>query len=189
MKKFYVYAWLRPDRQTPYYVGKGQGNRAFAKHRFSKNPPRDRVSFIKENLTEKEALELEAVLIKFWGCEWDSGVLENRRTRGGKSFITEETKQKISEATKGKKLGNSNAKARPVVYKGVSYPSVTAAARAHNCQPRTIRNHLANGGVPKTKTYNRKPVTYKGVTYPSRSACANALGVCRKTLDWHLGKR
>ena len=101
----------------------------------------------------------------------------------------EETKQKISVATKGKRLGNSNAKTRPVVYKGVFYPSVIAAAQAHNCQQRTIRNHLANGGVPKTKTYNRKPVTYKGVTYPSRSACASALGVCRKTLDWHLGKR
>ncbi len=187
MKKlYYVYAYLRQDRYSPYYIGKGQNKRAFAKHTFTETPTEDRIVFIKENLTEEDALALEAVLIKFWGCKWDGGVLENKRTRGGKSYITEETKRKISAAGKGKRLGNNNAKSRPVTYMGVSYPSVVAAARAHNCQTRTIRRHLENGGEPKERNYNRKPVTFRGVTYPSRTAAAKANNICRKTLDWHL---
>ena len=84
MSKYYVYVFLREDRYTPYYVGKGQGNRCFVKRK-SNNPPqdRDRIVKVKENLTEEESLELEKLLIKFWGRkDIGTGILHNH-TDGG----------------------------------------------------------------------------------------------------------
>jgi hypothetical protein len=185
MKKYYVYAYLRENRCSPYYVGKGQNRRAFANHRFTKVPPRDRIVFIKKNLTEQEALDLEKVIILFYGCEWNGGILENRRTRGGKSYITEETKRKISESGKGKRLGNTNAHRVPVVYGGVFYPSIASAARSVGIQPRTIKSHLKNGGRGKPKGGPKKPIIYKGVAYPSHSAAAKENGVDRTTIVRH----
>ena len=52
---YYTYAYLRKDK-TPYYIGKGIGNRAFVKRK-GINPPRDisRILFLKKNLTENHS--------------------------------------------------------------------------------------------------------------------------------------
>ena len=103
---YYTYAYLREDR-TPYYIGKGKGNRAYKKKRGKINPPKDksRIIFLKQNLTEAEAFKHEIYMIGVFGRkDLGTGILHNR-TDGGEGSSgwvpSEETRRKISEASKG----------------------------------------------------------------------------------------
>ncbi len=102
---YYVYAWLREDRQSPFYLGKGTGRRAWR----SQSPGGDRVQLIKVNLTQQEALDLEKTLIKFYGRQIDGGILENVTNGPGgvdKPYFSPEALQKCREAGKrGGKMG------------------------------------------------------------------------------------
>ena len=63
MKEFYTYAYLRKDG-TPYYIGKGKGNRAYKKgNRLFAPPPKDRIIKLKQNITEEEAFKHEIYMI------------------------------------------------------------------------------------------------------------------------------
>ena len=111
---YYTYAYLRKDK-TPYYIGKGIGNRAFVKRK-GINPPRDisRILFLKKNLTETEAFKHEVYMIDVLGRkDLGTGILHNR-TDGGEGtsgrIQSEETKNKISEANKGKTLTEEHRK-------------------------------------------------------------------------------
>ena len=103
---YYTYAYLREDR-TPYYIGKGKGNRAYKKKRGKINPPKDksRIIFLKQNLTEEQAFRHEIYMIAVFGRkDLGNGILHNR-TDGGEGSSgwvpSEETRRKISEASKG----------------------------------------------------------------------------------------
>ena len=69
---YYTYAWLR-ENMTPYYVGKGIDNRAYRPHRrgdtYMSPPPRDRVLFLKKNLTEFDAYKHENYIITILGLK------------------------------------------------------------------------------------------------------------------------
>lgn len=84
MDNFYVYAFLRDDRYTPYYIGKGKGNRCYSNSRIIPRPQDEsRIVKVKENLTEEESFALEETLILFWGRkDLGTGVLNNL-TDGG----------------------------------------------------------------------------------------------------------
>ena len=116
MSDYYVYAYLREDRYTPYYIGKGRGNRLYSPTRTSKRPDdRSRIVKVKEGLTEEESYKLEEALIKFWGRKIDGGLLYNFSEGGGgpKGVSiprTEEWKQKISAAMKGKSKSEAHKK-------------------------------------------------------------------------------
>ena len=103
---YYTYAYLREDK-TPYYIGKGKGNRAYKKKRGKINPPKDksRIIFLKQNLTEEQAFRHEIYMIAVFGRkDLGNGILHNR-TDGGEGSSgwvpSEETRRKISEASKG----------------------------------------------------------------------------------------
>ena len=101
---YYTYAYLREDR-TPYYIGKGTGDRIYSTNR-RVNPPKDksRIIYLKQNLTEEEAFRHEIYMIDVFGRkDLGTGILHNL-TDGGEgasgNIHSEETKRKISEGNK-----------------------------------------------------------------------------------------
>ena len=110
---FYTYLWLREDG-TPYYVGKGKGNRGFeSRHHRHRCPPRDRI-IIQEWPSEEEAFSAEIFLILYYGREdLGTGCLRNL-TNGGdsppKRFGTMplSTKEAIRKSLTGRHLTSSH---------------------------------------------------------------------------------
>ena len=120
MRIYYTYAYLRTDG-TPYYIGKGKGNRAYVRNKKDCKPPRDRsrILILKSGLTELEALRHEVYMIFVFGRKnIDTGILRNL-TDGGEGSsgsvrseafkqrlrdrkLTPEHKQKISKSKTGK---------------------------------------------------------------------------------------
>lgn len=109
---YYVYAYIRKDG-TPYYIGKGKGRRAYAKHLTVALPPKSRIIILEKNLSEVGALAIERRLIAWWGRKnVGTGILYNR-TEGGDGVhgnivrkgytLTDEHRQKIAESKRGKK--------------------------------------------------------------------------------------
>lgn len=91
--EYYTYAYLREDG-TPYYVGKGKGNRAYVKHWRSKTrggyfspPEKDRILILKDNLTEEDANKHEVYMISVLGRkDNNTGILRNL-TDGGEGRL------------------------------------------------------------------------------------------------------
>ena len=114
---FYVYAYLRTKDLTPYYIGKGQDDRAWQK-KHSVVVPKDlnRIVILESNLTELGALAIERRLIRWYGRQdLGTGILRNRTDGGdgatgsipwnkGKtigSYLSEAGRKKVSKANKG----------------------------------------------------------------------------------------
>ena len=115
-EEYYTYAWLRED-MTPYYVGKGIGNRAHRSHRrgdsYMSAPPRDRVLFLKKNLTEFDAYKHENYIITILGLKSEGGILINMSYGGEGSSgrkATEYCIQRSREANVGKTLTEEHKK-------------------------------------------------------------------------------
>ena len=140
---YYIYEYLREDH-TPYYIGKGQGNRAFTKQGHTVPlPPRSRIRIIKKDLTDIEARNLEIELIAKYGRkDLGTGILRNLtdggngtagriQTQATRKLIgeansrrvwSEESKQKLREHNKNtKQTLESNAK-RSRTLKGRKVP-------------------------------------------------------------------
>jgi hypothetical protein len=138
--KYYTYAYLREDG-TPYYVGKGNGNRAFKRTKKCIKPPKDksRIIILKQNLTEEEAFKHEKYMIAVFGRkDLGTGILHNR-TDGGEGssgatrslelrnkiskslkgrIVSEETKRKLSEIGKGKVVSEETKRKLSEIGKG-----------------------------------------------------------------------
>jgi hypothetical protein len=129
VRRFYVYAYFDPDG-VPFYIGKGEGDRAI-EHRCPYNA-RCRTSFhqelhtfrqrgcdlrptrLVECLTESEACAWEIGLIALIGrrdlgrgplCNLTDG---GKGSRGRRLRHTEETKRKIADAHRGRRLSEEH---------------------------------------------------------------------------------
>jgi len=110
--EYYTYAYLRKNN-TPFYIGKGKGRRAYKPHfrngQVWINPKNHKILILKKNLTEEQAEKHEKYLISVFGRkDLGTGILHNL-TSGGEGTTaykrkhTIETKNKISEGSKGRK--------------------------------------------------------------------------------------
>lgn len=107
MNIYYVYAYLRKKDLTPYYIGKGKGDRAF-KGRHSVSIPKDpsKIVIMESGLTNFGACALERRYIKWYGRkDIGTGILHNK-TDGGEGavgvIVSQERKKYLSDISVGK---------------------------------------------------------------------------------------
>lgn len=103
----YVYAYLRKSDNTPYYIGKGKGNRAW-KGRHNVSIPKDtsKIVILEANLSDIGACALERRYIQWYGRkDLGTGILHNL-TNGGEGApgvkLSKERKNQISKFWTGK---------------------------------------------------------------------------------------
>jgi hypothetical protein len=172
---YYVYAYIRKSDGTPYYIGKGKGNRAYSPHGNIKIPKdKSKIVFLETKLSEIGALALERRLIRWWARKNpDGGILLNK-TEGGEGTSgtirphSEETKLKISLANKGKSSNfNNRIKASKTCLSkyGVENALQTEESKSKIKKARII--------------YNKKQV---------RCVHCNKIGQHRAMMRWHFDK-
>ena len=176
MNDFYVYRYIRLDTNTPFYVGKGKGNRAYllnsGRNQYFKNIVNSipyEIEFILEDLTEEESFAKEMEFIKLYKSE---GYCEANLTLGGEGVsglvMSYESKAKMAAAKKGRK--------NP--HKGYAHSEETKAKKSASLKG------IAFTSVRKANISAAK----KGKSFTEEHKLALSLGHGRKPRPWKSKK-
>ena len=198
---YYTYAYLREDK-TPYYIGKGKGNREYKRSRNDIRPPKDksRILYLKQNLTEEEAFKHEIYMIDVFGRkDLGTGILHNR-TDGGEGssgcIPSEETKRKLSEVNKGKIVSEETRKKISETSKGKTLSEehikkISEANKGHAVSEETKRKlSEAHKGNTLSEEHKRKLSEVRKGTKWWNDGCGN----CKMMIEcpgdgWKPGRK
>ena len=176
--RFYTYAYLRVDR-TPYYIGKGKGNRAYNKHQKGISVPKNksRIIFLKQNLTEEEAFKHEIYMIAVFGRkDLGAGILRNRTDGGDGSsgaVRSEEWRRSISEKMSKNGKGGGSIGGKKAKELGLGIHALTTEQRIEIGKKSSETNKKNGTGVYgmtfEQRRENGKKVKELGVGIFSRT--------------------
>jgi len=168
---YYIYAFLRLDG-SPYYIGKGKGNRYKAKHGHIYVPPQERIVFMETNLTNVGACALERRYIRWYGKKMDgTGILRNMAD-GGEGNTAPRSKEWCENHSKmmtGRKpTAETIQKLKQIDRSYMQTPEykakISEAAKGRPCPD-------------ASRAASSKPCTLNGVSYPSRAEASKQLGL------------
>lgn len=191
--QYYVYAYLRKSDNTPYYIGKGKGRRAWEKHPGISIPSdQTKIVFAEKNLTNVGACAIERRLIAWYGRKsLGTGILLNK-TPGGEGGIggskkgrtlSQQTRERLSEAGKGRMVTDETRKKLSAAKTGKSRPKFSDEWRAN-----LSKNHRSKRGYVQTVSAEVRESISKKLSkavycvtndtwYPSKKVAAKELGL------------
>ena len=167
-RKILIYRHRRLDTHEVFYIGIGSVKRSKSKHRssFWKNVVNKHgyyIEIVKNNLSWEEACELEQLLIQEYGRrDLQTGILVNL-TDGGEgapgTIVSEETKLKLRNKNKGKKLTEEHKKKIGLANKGRRPNLIVEQKRLEKITKKVIdtRNNIVYNSVKEvSEIFNLK---------------------------------